>query len=154
MDPGSLITTLGLLKQGRLQLVAKFSSRDSEMLGDMFRFERRPALMRLAIDRFNLAWVTLHNELFDAIAKTASEEAERTFKLCLLSMIERLDQAHVGDVSDEWAFVKTLIDQKKALLQAQIDFSNRHDEKYEKLIFSKHREVALFERFFAQAMKG
>jgi hypothetical protein len=152
MDRDSLLSTLSLLKKGRLKLVSSFISHDVELFGDMFRFERSPVLMGLAINRFNVSWISHHYELFDQLAESQSSETEAAFKECVLALIERLDTSHDRAPSAEWALVKALIYEKKALLEAQFDFSNKDDLNYKKLVFSKHREAALFERIFAQAM--
>lgn len=152
MDRDSLLSTLSLLGKGRLKLVSSFNSHDVNLFGDMFRFERSPALMALAIDRFNVSWISHHYELFDQLSESASPETEAAFKECVLALIERLDISRDRDPSAEWVLVKALIDEKKALLEAQFDFSNKDDLNYKKLVFSKHREAALFERIFAQAI--
>jgi len=151
MDRESLITTLGLLSQGRAQLVSKFTHQDKAIFGDMFRFERSPALMALAVDRFNVSWITHHYELFEKLDESASPEAAAAFKTCVLGLIQRLDQSREGDLSAEWAFVKSMIAEKKMILEAQFDFSNKDDVNYRKLVFAQDRERALFERAFEKA---
>lgn len=153
MDSESLLATLTLLRRGREDLASRFISRDVELVGDMFRFERSPALMALAIDRLNVSWITRHFELFDELDGAASDGTEEAFRRCVLALIERLGKGREDDSSAQWGLVKRLLDEKSAQLQAQIDFSNKDDLNYQRLVFSKHREAALFERIFAQAMR-
>lgn len=144
--------TLNLLRQGRSALAERFISRDVELYGDMFRFERSPALMALAIDRFNVSWISDHYELFDKIDTVEKTIVAEPFKACIVALLDRIDQPRGRDVSAEWEFVKALIGEKKALLTSQFDFSNKDDVNYKRLVFSKHRETALFERIFLQAI--
>jgi len=116
----------------------------------MFRFERSPALMALAIDRFNVSWVSEHYELLDIVDGAVAPAAETAFKACVLALLNRIEHGREGDLSAEWALVKNLIGEKKALLAAQFDFSKKDDLNYKMLVFSKHREAALFERIFAE----
>lgn len=150
MERESLVSTLSLLRQGRSRLASRFTSRDVELFSDMFRFERSPALMALAIDRFNVSWISEHYELLDTVDGAATPAAELAFTACVLALLDRIEQGREGDLSAEWALVKNLIGEKKALLAAQFDFSKKDDLNYKKLVFSKHREAALFERIFAQ----
>lgn len=153
MESDSLLATLSLLRRGREDLASRFISQDVDLFGDMFRFERSPALMALAIDRLNVSWITRHYELFDEFGGTASNETEQAFRRCVLALIERVSQGHEDDSSAQWALIERLLDEKRSHLKAQIDFSNKDDLNYKKLVLSKHREAALFERIFAQAMR-
>lgn len=150
MERESLVSTLSLLRQGRSRLATRFTSRDVELFSDMFRFERSPALMALAIDRFNVSWISEHYELLDTADGAVTPAAETAFKACVLALLDRIEQGREGDLSAEWALVKNLISEKKALLAAQFDFSKKDDLNYKKLVLSQHREAALFERIFAQ----
>jgi len=153
MDRESLLTTLSLLRQGRAKLVSRFIDQDEVMLSDMFRFERSRALMALAMDRANVSWITHHYELFDRLAESVPPDAAAVFKTCVLNLIDRFDHAREGDLTAEWALVQTMISEKKSLLEAQFDFSNKDDLNYRKLVFAQHRERALFERIFENAME-
>ena len=152
MDHGELAATLGLLKKGREKLVADFTLNDVELFSDFFRYESSQALMALAMDRFNVSWISYHYELFDDLSKRASSAMGAAFKDCILRLIEHFERSHQDNRSAEWALVKSLIDEKKDLLAGQFDFSNKDDVRYKKLVFSRHKEKALFERIFAQAL--
>lgn len=136
-----LVETLGLLKQGREDLLKSYTERNSDRYRYSFQYHRSPAARSIASSLLDHQWLDLQVERALNLHTTInlSKEGLDLF----LKTVEKLSIFQTKAVSDGH---QHLLETKILALQTILYRADKMNQKLRALEFDYHRDKVLFER--------
>lgn len=134
-------------------MVQNFLSHDPEIYTPAYKYEDSPALLKLAREKYFVAWLSSHWQAFNhAMEFFPLEErrvVEKTFASVFLELLEKWSIVKTTDSNQLNLGVKLVGDMQIALNEL-IKSGDKADAKRNKLELSLEKNRVLFDRAFKQ----
>ena len=138
----SMLEALHVLKEARNKLVYDFNTKKYEVYMPMYRYEKYPELMNLAIENYFISWVHYH---FIAWYEQYPDKSGKLFYQVIRDLLLR--HSDVSEVEPRnHSFIAELISSKIQFIDSLIRCGEMDNDKYRDLLLEYEKDKTLFER--------
>ena len=137
-----LIDVLTIFKQSREKLSQDFINENIEIFEAMFKYENDNRLMELAIEKYFTGYINYHFEIFSHYTNIDTE-----FSKAMLLFIKSFNiNVTNSNLDNGKELFSMIIRKKESFLNELIHVGNIDNDKFNKLLYSYHKDKTLFDR--------
>lgn len=150
------ILALKVLEQCRTDLINDFKVNEPEIYTPSFKYERSPALLKLAREKYFTAWLSSHwqsfNQYIDQFSTEEQREAEKYFSCVFLKLLKKWSTLKTTD-EYQLDLGQKLITDMVISLNYLINLGDKSEANRNQLEVTLEKNRVLFDREFKQLSK-